>query len=63
MKRTSLILFHLVFALFVMAALKINDNPFDEDDVWNLKTPFYENKEQSAPSFHYILQDCIIVRE
>ena len=37
--------------------------PFDEDDVWNLKTPFYENKEQSAPSFHYILQDCIIVRE
>lgn len=41
----------------------IGVNPFDEDDVWNLNTPFYENKEQSAPSFHYILQDCIIVRE
>ena len=41
----------------------IGVNPFDEDDVWNLNTPFYENKEQSAPSFHYILKDCIIVRE
>lgn len=41
----------------------IGVNPFDENDVWNLNTPFYENKEQSAPSFNYILQDCIIVRE
>ena len=38
-------------------------NPFDKDDVWNLNTPFYENKEKSAPAFNYILQDCIIVRE
>ena len=41
----------------------IGVNPFDENDVWNLNTPFYENKEQSSPSFNYILQDCIIVRE
>ena len=41
----------------------IGVNPFDENDVWNLNTPFYENKEQSAPSFNYILLDCIIVRE
>ena len=36
-------------------------NPFDPDDIWNLKNPYIENALQSAPSFNYVLRDVISV--
>ena len=38
-------------------------NPFDSDDIWDLKTPFIENQNSSAPQFHYVLNDVITVEE
>ena len=35
-------------------------NPFDERDTIDLRKPFIENAEQSAPAFHYVLKDVII---
>ena len=34
-------------------------NPFDENDTIDLRKPFIENAEQSAPAFHYVLKDVI----
>ena len=36
-------------------------NPDDPGDVWDLHTEYPENAEASAPSFHYILQDVIVI--
>ena len=36
-------------------------NPFDPEDVYDLKNPYIENAVQSAPSFNYVLQDVITV--
>ena len=37
----------------------IGRSPFDANDKWDLQTPFIENEIQSAPSFHYVLEDVI----
>ena len=39
----------------------IGVNPDDPDDIWDLKTEYLENSDASAPSFHYILKDVIIL--
>ena len=39
----------------------IGYNPTDPSDSWDLNTEYHENSEGSAPTFHYILQDVIIV--
>ncbi|MCR5401097.1 MAG: BMP family ABC transporter substrate-binding protein [Treponema sp.] len=39
------------------------ENPFDPTDIWNLKNPFPENKNSSAPQFHYVLRDVITIIE
>ena len=39
----------------------IGVDPEDENDTWDLHKEYRENLTQSAPSFHYILQDCITV--
>lgn len=36
-------------------------DPYDPNDTWDLNKEFPENKKASAPSFHYILQDVIVV--
>ena len=36
-------------------------NPFDENDVYDLNSPFIENALQSAPNFNYVLKDVISV--
>lgn len=36
-------------------------NPDDSTDTWDLNTEYTENKEASAPSFHYVLKDVIVV--
>lgn len=41
----------------------IGINPNDPDDIYDLHIPYEENKERSAPSFHYILKDVVIVEE
>ena len=38
-------------------------DPFDPSDVINLSEGYEENKDASAPSFHYVLQDVIRVKE
>ena len=38
-------------------------NPDDPNDVIDLKNGYEENKNASAPSFYYILQDVVFVRE
>lgn len=38
-------------------------DPFDETDTYNLNEAFIENKESSAPMFHYVLNDVIRVEE
>ena len=38
-------------------------NPYDEDDVYDLRKGFKENATSSAPSFCYILKDVITVEE
>ena len=40
----------------------IGENPFDSNDVWDLRKPFPENSERSAPSFGYVLRDVIEVK-
>ncbi len=37
----------------------IGVNPFDENDTYDLRKPFVENENQSAPSFNYVLKDII----
>ena len=36
-------------------------DPFDPEDTIDLRTAFNENGNSSAPTFHYVLDDCIIV--
>ena len=36
-------------------------DPFDETDTWDLHTEYRENESSSAPTFHYVLQDVIVV--
>jgi basic membrane protein A len=36
-------------------------DPYDATNVWNLNTEYPENAEASAPSFHYVLKDIIII--
>ena len=36
-------------------------NPADPSDTWDLNTEYHENSGCSAPSFHYVLQDVIII--
>ncbi|MCR5700896.1 MAG: BMP family ABC transporter substrate-binding protein [Lachnospiraceae bacterium] len=38
-------------------------NPDDESDTINLKKGYIENKNASAPSFHYILKDIVNIKE
>jgi basic membrane protein A len=40
----------------------IGINPLDKNDTWDLRTPFQENAEKSAPSFCYVLKDIITVQ-
>ncbi len=39
----------------------IGVNPDNPEDTWDLNEEYLENENLSAPSFHYILQDVIIV--
>lgn len=41
----------------------IGVNPHDKNDTWDLRKPFPENTEKSAPCFSYVLKDVIEVRE
>lgn len=41
----------------------IGVNPIDDSDVIDLNTGYEENKDASAPSFHYILKDVINIVE
>ena len=36
-------------------------NPDDPSDTWDLREEYPENRDASAPSFHYILQDVIVL--
>ena len=36
-------------------------DPYDPNDVWDLNTEFPENKSASAPAFHYVLKDVIVI--
>lgn len=38
-------------------------NPFDEEDVYDLRKEFKENSVSSAPKFCYVLKDVIVVEE
>lgn len=38
-------------------------DPNDPNDTYDLSTPYIENENASAPSFHYILKDVIIIDE
>ncbi|MBR3508990.1 MAG: BMP family ABC transporter substrate-binding protein [Lachnospiraceae bacterium] len=38
-------------------------NPYDPNDVYDLREGYEENKDASAPSFHYVLRDVIHIRE
>ena len=38
-------------------------NPDDPSDTWDLRTEYPENAEASAPTFHYVLQDVIVIEE
>lgn len=38
-------------------------DPDNSSDTWNLNNEYIENKSQSAPTFHYILQDVIEIIE
>ncbi len=38
-------------------------DPFDMNDRIDLRTPYAENEKASAPSFHYVLDDVITVKE
>ncbi|MBQ5998584.1 MAG: BMP family ABC transporter substrate-binding protein [Treponema sp.] len=39
----------------------IGINPSDPEDIYDLSTEYIENKNASAPSFHYILKDVISI--
>ena len=39
----------------------IGVDPVDATDTWDLRTEYRENEFSSAPTFHYVLQDVIIV--
>ena len=39
----------------------IGVNPFDENDTYDLRKPFVENENQSAPSFNYVLTEVITI--
>ncbi len=39
----------------------IGIDPVDKSDVWDLHTEYHENAQSSAPTFHYVLQDVIVV--
>lgn len=41
----------------------IGVNPYDEDDIYDLRKEFKENENSSAPSFCYVLKDVITVEE
>jgi basic membrane protein A len=41
----------------------IGVNPFDPEDTYDLSSGYIENKNASAPSFHYILKDVINILE
>ncbi|MBO6165395.1 MAG: BMP family ABC transporter substrate-binding protein [Eubacterium sp.] len=41
----------------------IGVNPDDPSDTWDLNNEYIENRSQSAPSFHYILNDAIEIIE
>lgn len=36
-------------------------DPVDDTDTWDLHTEYHENATSSAPTFHYVLQDVIVV--
>ena len=36
-------------------------DPNDPSDTYDLNDEYVENKEQSAPTFHYVLKDVITV--
>ena len=36
-------------------------DPVDETDTWDLRTEYHENETSSAPTFHYVLQDVVVV--
>lgn len=38
-------------------------NPFDENDTIDLRTEYVENRDASAPKFHYVLDHDIIIVE
>lgn len=38
-------------------------DPNDPNDTCNLNTPYMENESASAPSFHYVLDDVVIIDE
>jgi len=38
-------------------------DPVDSADTWNLNTEYHENESSSAPTFHYVLQDVIVIEE
>ncbi len=40
----------------------IGENPFDKSDTWDLRKPFPENANRSAPSFGYVLRDVIEIK-
>ena len=40
----------------------IGENPFNKADIWDLRKPYPENAEQSAPSFCYVLRDVIEIK-
>lgn len=41
----------------------IGINPYDENDTYNLKKEYHENKTSSSPTFNYILKDIITIDE
>ena len=41
----------------------IGINPKDQNDTWDLNIEYHENKDSSAPNFHYILRDVIMIDE
>jgi len=41
----------------------IGVNPFDPNDIYDLRKPFTENAVQSAPAFNYVLKDVVSVLE
>ncbi len=50
-------------SLHVFSGDYTGTDPFDKNDTIDLSTPYQENETASAPSFHYVLDDVIIVEE